>query len=59
MRPPRISSSTETRSSEFCQREKTAKVAHRYDAFPPSAFVVSFARCAIAPLMPALATFAK
>jgi hypothetical protein len=26
---------------------------------PPSAFDVSFARCAIAPLIPALATFAK
>jgi hypothetical protein len=26
---------------------------------PPSTFVVSFARCAIAPLIPALATFAN
>ena len=38
---------------------KTASVAQRYDALPPSAFVVSFARWAIAPLIPALATFAK
>ena len=48
---------TVTRS--FCQRAKTASVAQRYDALPPSAFVVMFARCAIAPLMPALAMFAN
>ena len=59
IRPPRISSSTESRISEFCQREKTATVAQRYETLPPSAFVVWFARSAIAPLMPALATLAK
>ena len=41
------------------QRAKTASVAQRYDALPPSVFVVSFARFAIAPLMPALAMFAN
>ena len=41
------------------QRAKIASVAQRYDALPPSAFEVVFARCAIAPLIPALATFAK
>ena len=59
MWPTRISSSTVRRSSEFCQLAKTASVAQRYETLPPSAFVVSFARWAIAPLMPALATFAK
>ena len=30
-----------------------------YETFPPNALEVSLARCAIAPLIPALATFAK
>ena len=59
IRPARLSSSTVTRISEFCQRAKTASVAQRYETLPPSDLVVSFARCAIAPLMPALATLAK
>jgi hypothetical protein len=59
MWPTRLSPSTVTRSSEFCHFAKTAKVAQRYEILPPRAFVVSFARWAIAPLMPALATFAK
>ena len=48
-----------SRVSTADQPAKTAKVAHRYDAFAPSFFEVSFARWAIAPLMPALATFAN
>jgi len=41
------------------QRAKTANVAHIYETLPPNALEVSLARCAIAPLMPALATFAN
>ena len=59
MRPRRSSSPTFTRTSSLRQREKTASVAHRYEALPPSAFELSFARFAIAPLMPALAMLAK
>ena len=59
MRPLCSSPSTRTRTSPLRQREKTAKVAQRYEAFPPSAFDVSFARLAIAPLIPALAMLAK
>ena len=59
MRPVRRSSPTWSSTSAACQREKTANVAQRYETFPPSAFVVSFARLAIAPLIPALATFAN
>ena len=59
MRPARFSPSTRTRITPFCQRAKTASVDQRYDAFPPSAFEVSLARFAMAPLIPALAMFAK
>ena len=59
MRPVRRSSPTWSSTSAACQREKTANVAQRYETFPPSALVVSFARLAIAPLIPALATFAN
>ena len=59
IRPRRVSPSTETWTSVLLQRAKTANVAQRYEIFPPSAFVVSFARCAMAPLIPALATFAN
>ena len=59
MRPSRISSPTETRTSVFCQRANTDSVASRYDALPPSTFDDSFVRFAIAPLMPALAMLAK
>ena len=58
MRPPRISSSTETRTSPVCQRANTENVAKKYDAFANRLFD-SFTRFAIAPLIPALATFAK
>ena len=51
----RVSPSTETSTSLFDQRANTANVAQRYETFPPSAFEVSLARCAIAPLIPALA----
>ena len=59
MRPRCSSPSTRTVTSSFRQREKTAKVAQAYETLPPSAFDVSFARFAIAPLMPALATLAN
>ena len=59
MRPRCSSPSTRTVTSSFRQREKTAKVAQAYETLPPSAFEVSLARLAIAPLMPALATFAN
>ena len=59
IRPARTVSPTETRTSPTCQRANTVSVARRYETLPPSAFVVSFARCAIAPLIPALATFAN
>ena len=52
-------SSTDTCTSPTLQRANTLSVASAYDTLPPSAFVVSFARCAIAPLMPTLATFAN
>ena len=39
-------------TSPFRQREKTEKVAQAYETLPPSAFEVSLARLAIAPLMP-------
>ncbi len=55
----RDSPSTVTVTSSACQREKTASVDHRYEAFPPIAFDDSFVRFAIAPLIPALATFAN
>ena len=58
MRPLRMLSSTVTWTSPTFQRANTLSVASRYDIFPPSAFVVSFARCAIAPLIPALPMFA-
>ena len=59
MRPRCSSPSTRTVTSPLRQREKTANVAQAYETLPPSAFDVSFARLAIAPLMPALATFAN
>ncbi len=34
-------------------------MAARYETLPPSAFEVVFARCAIAPVIPALATLAN
>ena len=43
----------------FRERAKTAEVAQRNDAWPPSAFDVEFARSATAPLIPALATLTK
>ena len=59
IRPLRVSPSTVRRVSTADHPAKTANVAQRYDAFAPRAFEVSLARCAIAPLMPALATLAK
>ena len=46
------------RTSEVCQRANTANVARKYDALAYRLFD-SFTRLAIAPLMPALATFAN
>ena len=52
IRPLRASPSTVSRVSTADHPAKTANVAQRYEAFAPSAFEVSLARCAIAPLMP-------
>ena len=54
-----LASSTVTLDRLAFQPAKTARVATRKDTLPPMAFDVVFARCATAPLMPALATFAK
>ena len=59
IRARRVSPSTETETSLFPQRAKTANVAQMYETLPPNALEVSLARCAIAPLMPALPTFAN
>ena len=52
IRPARLSSSTETRTSVFRQRANTASVDQRYETLPPSAFDDSFVRFATAPLIP-------
>ena len=57
--PARCSPSIATSYSEFFQRTKTAEVAQKNDALPPSAFELVFARAATAPLMPAPAKFVK
>ena len=59
IRARRVSASTFTVSSVFLQRANTANVAQTYETLPPSALELSLARWAIAPLIPALATFAK